>query len=123
MKIRITFLIFLLAVGAVANADNVGCDETSSLDATLADNPVVKVAPKYPNKGTQKFIPGCALLTFSLDRSAPTSTPKDIKVERATEKRFGKAAKSALSKWLYINKNIPESSRYYVVFHFELSNS
>lgn len=114
-------LFFVLAGKGVAG--ELSCEDVSSLNAVHADNPVVKVAPRYPNKGTQRLVPGCAVLTFSLDRSESSSTPKSIEIKYATEKRFGKSAKNALSKWLYINKNVPESDRYYMVFHFELSGS
>lgn len=115
----LSLVLFLLLAGKGVAGD-LSCEDVSSLNAVHADNPVVKVAPKYPNNGTQRFVPGCAVLTFSLDRSESSSTPKRIDVEYATEKRFGKSAKKALSKWLYFNKNVPDSDRYYIVIYFEL---
>ena len=113
-------IIILIAVSGRVYGGDIDCEDVSSLDAVHAGIPVVKIAPKYPIKGTQKLVPGCAVLTFSLDRSAPSSTPKKIRVEYSSEKRFGVSAKTAFSKWLYINKNVPVSKRYYMVFHFEV---
>ncbi|MGD8177400.1 hypothetical protein [Marinimicrobium sp. ARAG 43.8] len=120
---RVLLVVLSLMMAGKGVASELSCEDVSSLNAIQADNPLVRVAPEYPNKGTQSPVPGCAVLTFSLDRSESASTPKSIEVEYETENRFGKAAKRALSKWLYLNKNVPESDRYYMVFHFELSDS
>ncbi|MFL0798784.1 MAG: hypothetical protein K6L73_14980 [Cellvibrionaceae bacterium] len=117
---KVIALVFLIMFTFSVKANSVTCNNTDSLNALIAINPVVKVSPKYPNKGTQKPIDGCAVITFSLDRDQPTSVPKKMKVEYATEKRFGKASKKALSKWLYINKHLPDSKRYYMVFRFDV---
>ena len=121
MRVLLSVLFLMLAQKGVTS--ELSCEDVSSLNAVDAGNPVVKVAPEYPNKGTRSPVPGCAVLTFSLDRSESASTPRSIKVEYETEKKFGKSAKKALSKWLYINKNVPDSDRYYVVFYFELADS
>ncbi|WP_157209810.1 hypothetical protein [Marinimicrobium agarilyticum] len=120
---RVLFLAFFLMLAGKGIASELSCEDVSTLSAVHAENPVVKVAPDYPNKGTQPPVSGCAVLTFSLDRSEPASTPKNIKIEHETGKVFGKSAKNALEKWLYINRNVPESDRYYIVFHFDLSDS
>ena len=99
------------------------CGSSDDVVGVRADNPIVKVAPVYPQFGTTKPIPGCAVVKFTLAVQPGTEgkamIPDKIEVVRATEPRFGEAAASAISKWLYLSKNVPSSNEYYTVIQFE----
>jgi len=116
------FLILLIPLELRAD-----CDTGEVGDLTLA-KPVIKLTPIYPRRQLRKGVEGCVVLGFSLAAMANDeggTVPAQVRVISSTEngrKAFEKAAKKALSKWMFLARNSPptETISHYATFPFEL---
>ena len=121
-------LVLLLTVVPVCWAD---C-EASGIDELIKTKPVVKVAPIYPKRALRKGVEGCVTLGYGLvERNAAKLgglIASNIVVLGSTEperRAFEKAAKRAISKWLFLARTHSPSDEvaYYSVIPFELRDS
>ena len=99
-----------------------------SSDELAEGQPIVKVAPAYPVRALRKEVTGCVVLGYALKEHPDFEgglSPYNIVVLSSTDAQrhaFEKAAKKALSKWLFSAKRNESSDdiKYYAVFPFEI---
>lgn len=95
----------------------------------LEGQPLVSVAPVYPSRALRKEIEGCVVLGYALEVRANALEgglyPHNVVVLSASEEQsraFEKAARKALSNWLFLARTHEASDdvKYFSVFPFEL---
>lgn len=123
-KILILFLIFFSTV-VQASVDEDLCPTLNLGIQKSEATPVVKVAPEYP-KSTGRYLPACVIVSFELKEKPGTEgkvlIPSNIKIESATIEVWKEPVKVAVSKWIYLSKNVEYRGRQYVDYRLYLAN-
>ena len=125
------FICTLVLVLVAASKSWADCEPVGA-DGLVEGKPLIRVAPVYPRRAMRRGIEGCVTLGYGLierDAREPYAlVVSNVVVLGSTDSQrssFEKAAKKAISKWLFLAQTQATSDEvaYYSIIRFEQFDS